>query len=196
MQQSTVDTPQTRAGLSNPTPQWTGRFRTRRTTWASAAIAATASVLLLLGFAAAPAQAVWWQSIKRGALCMFLALDTSTPVSLNGCGLVGSALKRVGRGAHNGHRLIQIKLPSTYPYCLDSRAQRTGYVRSHPCNRGSYQLLEVFAGSKPRTVVLKSLGAWQHQRVHICISSGNAKGSKMKWAPCHTRSTAQQFRYT
>ena len=156
-------------------------------------VGAVTTVLLVMGFAATPAQAASYQSIKHGSYCLFT--PNFYDVTLNTCGLVGSAIQRVSKGKYGGHDAIQIKWPVTNPYCVDSLAQRSGHVHTHTCNSGNYQWFEVFYGSASGTRVLKSIGAWEHQRVHICISSSNTKGAAMTFATCNTASAAQQFKF-
>jgi hypothetical protein len=143
------------------------------------------------------AQAATWQSIKRGSKCMFLTASGSdyAGLTLGGCGLVGSSIERVSAGKYNGHDAIIIQWPMTHPYCVDSLGQTSGRVNVHPCNGGNYQWFEVFNGSAAGTKVLKSIGAWEHQHVHRCISASNTAGVKMTWATCNTASAAQQFKF-
>jgi hypothetical protein len=50
-------------------------------------------------------------------------------------------------------------------------------------------------GSVAGTKVLKLVGAYEHQGVHICLSSGSANGSAITWATCNTNSSSRQFNW-
>jgi hypothetical protein len=143
------------------------------------------------------ASAAAYQPIKRGSKCMFLTGSASdyTGLTLGTCGLVGSSLQRISAGKYNGHDAIIIQWPWTNPICVDSLAQTSGRVNVHECNGGNYQWFEVFNGSVSGTKVLKSIGAWEHQHLHRCISASNTAGAKMTWATCNTASSAQQFKF-
>lgn len=146
-------------------------------------------------FVASPAQAVTGE-IKRGSKCMYLiTFSVRSNLKLGLCGRVGTA-KRQGAGTYGGHPAIFVRWQTSQGYwCIDSAAQTSGNVRIKDCNGGSYQKLEVFNGSVQGTKVLKSVGAYEEQGVHRCISVSNTAGAKMKWATCDIWSTAQHFKF-
>lgn len=158
-------------------------------------VAACLGSLMTLFVAAQPTEAAAYQSIKRGTKCMFLSGSSPnyTGLVLGTCGRIGSSLHRDSKGTYNGHPTIQVRWPLTHPPCIDSHRQTSGRVNLHDCNSSRYQWLEVFNGSAPGTKVLKSIGAWQYQRVHRCIQVINRE--KMTWVACNTRSSAQQFKF-
>jgi hypothetical protein len=137
------------------------------------------------------AQAASTQYIKHASGCMW---GQSGYVTLNRCGVVGAALYRFSHGTYNGHPVVSVVFDAN-SMCIDSLAQTSGYVRTHACNNGNYQFFEVFNGSASGTKVLKSIGAWEHQRVHICISSSSSLGARMTFATCNTAASAQQFKF-
>lgn len=161
---------------------------TRRATIASAA----ATVLLILGFVATPTQAAGRNEENRHASgCMW---GQNGVVSLNRCGVIAASLYRWPEPNYNGHQVVSIAF-SANSMCIDSGAQTSGSVRTHPCNHGNYQFFEVFYGSVSGTRVLKSIGAWEHQHVHICIYSTTYLTDTMRWGTCNTKNAADQFKF-
>jgi len=156
-----------------------------------------ASIVVAVGIPQASQASGQSPYVKKGSShCIFIgSTDTvPSPTHVGGCGLVGSAL-RSDNGTYGGHPAIKIWWRLTYKVCLDSLGQKSGAARINWCNTGDYQVFEVFNGSAAGTKVLKSVGAYVHQGVHICLSSGFANGSAISWATCDTNSSLQQFNW-
>jgi hypothetical protein len=151
------------------------------------------AVLALPGVAQAAGQSPY---VRKGSYCMFT--PDRYAVTMSGCGLVGTLRRHDTGRTYNGHPLVKIQWDWAAPsdsVCLDSLAQRSGSVHLHACNGGDYQLLEVFNGPVPGSKVLKSIGAWTHQGVHICLSAGSANNATVVWATCNTNASSQQFNW-
>lgn len=141
--------------------------------------------------AGSPAQAAA-QKIQKNTGLIGCVAGYSSTISTANCTNAATNVKRTSRTAYHGHSVISVQFLKT-KRCIDSAAQTSGDVHVKACNSGNYQFLEVFDGKKKGTKVLKSIGAWEHQGVHRCLTIMGDGGVSMAWTGCNVASDRQQF---
>jgi hypothetical protein len=165
--------------------------RMRMATMSAVAMAATVGAMVVgMSPASAASQKI---ETRGGGLIGCLTASTTTVTSAN-CSNKSTNLVRSSHGTYNGHPVLQVKF-SNHGLCIDSGAKKSGDVKVHACNTGNYQYLEVFNGTTKGTKVLKSIGAWEHQRVHICLDNNGDAGVPLFWKTCSVSDSQQQFTY-
>lgn len=165
--------------------------RMRMAVLSAVALAATVATMSV---GMSPAQAASQKIETRGGGLIGCLTASTTTVSSANCSSSSTNLQRISHGTYNGHPVVQVKF-SNHGLCIDSGAQRSGNAKVHACNSGNYQYLEVFNGSISGRKVLKSIGAWEHQGVHICLDNDGDAGVPVFWTTCNTSDSQQQFTF-